>query len=131
MSNFALDIAASGMRAAEMRLTVAAGNIANMNTPGYIAVEPGEDRSAYALRVARAASGGGTAAQAASSGRPLALQYDPTSLNADENGMVAASNVDVSGEMSQLLIAKMDYKSNAAVVKTARDLHKTLLDAMR
>lgn len=41
-----------------------------------------------------------------------------------------AENVDIAGEMVNVLQAKNDFKANTMVVETARDMSKALLDIL-
>src|SRR5262245_3423268 len=92
-------IAISGLIAADLRLQVAASNIANLRSEGPPpgAPNPGDVPPAYsALRVNQTdVVGGGTLATVVA-GSPATVQsYDPSAFFADANGMVASPNVDL------------------------------------
>ena len=55
------------------------------------------------------------------------ITYDPTNPLADENGNVARPNVDLSVEMTNMLIANRTYSSNLRVMEVARDMYKSAL----
>ena len=102
----ALNNAASGLSAAAAEINVTAGNIANLNTPGYQA------RRADLVEL----SGGGVAV--------AGISVDTTPA---ANG---TSNVTLATEMMQLTRAKLLYSANAAVVRTADQMLGTLLDTV-
>jgi flagellar basal-body rod protein FlgC len=56
------------------------------------------------------------------------LAYDPSTLYADSNGMVASPNVDVAGEAVQLLTAHISFAMNAQVMRTQSQMMRSLLD---
>jgi flagellar basal-body rod protein FlgC len=54
--------------------------------------------------------------------------YDPDAPYADANGLVAAPNVDLAGEVVEALVARYAFAFNAKVMRTASDMTKSLLD---
>lgn len=130
-----MTIAASGMAAASRRLEVAASNIANARTNGAL---PGPDTppdapQPYApLRVDQVEiAGGGTRAQVSEAGTEPVPEYDPSAPYANENGMVAAPNVDITRELVEAAIAKYTFAANAAVMRTGAQMNKAVLDITR
>jgi flagellar basal-body rod protein FlgC len=130
----ALSIAASGMAAASFRLEVSAGNIANMLSTGPLPTATGPSATSHPpayvpLRVNQVAvAGGGTAATAVPVSPSSVPAYDPTAPYADQNGMVAAPNVDPANEFVQQITARYSFALNAAVVRTDEKMFKSLLD---
>ena len=55
-------------------------------------------------------------------------QYDPTAPFADQNGQVAAPNVDLANEAVQQAIARYEFAANAKVLQVGSQLLKSLLD---
>ena len=96
----ALNIAASGMHAAELRLQAAAANIANMDTPNYAP-----------QRVEQSSRGDG-------------------GVDAKIVNEKAGSSVDPAREFANVLSARLDFAANAMVVsvsaKMAEDLYKAV-----
>ena len=106
----ALNIAASGLAAAATQVDIAAGNIANLNTPGYQSRQP-------------------DLVELSSGGVAVAGTTTDTTTPAP-TGPDGSSNVDVAHEMLQLTRAKLLYSANAAVVRTADQMLGTLLDTV-
>jgi flagellar basal-body rod protein FlgC len=130
-----MSIAASGMAAASLRLQTAASNIANARTTGAL---PGPDTpddapQAYTpLRVDQVEiSGGGTLGRVSPAATERVPEYDPSAPYANEEGMVAAPNVDLGQELIQAMVAKYSFAANAAVMRTAAQMNKAVLDITR
>lgn len=100
-----LTSATSGLRAASLRASSAAGNIANANTPGYEATSVAQ-RTVYS----GSNPGGGTAVQAQLVGSGLAP--------------------DLGQEIIRLLEAENIYRANVEVLNTASELSRQTLDAL-
>jgi len=128
----AFSIASSGLRAASLRLEVSASNVANVLTAGRLPSANGATTAPapYApLRLDQVEiSGGGSVAKVSAVSPGYTASYDPTAPYADANGMVAAPKVDLANELIQQLTAKYTFAANAAVMRTASDMTKTLLD---
>jgi flagellar basal-body rod protein FlgC len=119
------------MNAASLRLNVAARNIANARSNGALpsADAPEDAPQAYVpQRVDQVEIAGGTAARVTSVSPATVPVYDPTASYADENGMVAAPNVDIASELVEVMVAKYTFAANAAVVRAESDMMKSLLD---
>ena len=143
-----LSIATSGLSAASLRLDVAASNIANVLTTGPLPATTGSGASgatgsssnnsnlpaAYVpLQVnqvdqSSGSTPGGTAATVTTVSPSFVAQFDPSAPFADQNGLVAAPNVDLASQFIQLLVAKYDFAANAKVIQTYADTTKSLLD---
>ena len=139
-----LSIATSGLSAASLRLNVAASNIANVLTTGPLptggsqASDGGAGSSSnnsnlpavyVPLQVNQADQpGGGTIATVSAVSPGFVPQSDPGAPFANQDGLVAAPNVDLASEFVQLLTAKYAFAANAKVVQTYYDTTKSLLD---
>jgi flagellar basal-body rod protein FlgC len=127
-----LSIATSGLQAASLRLQVSASNIANMSDTGPLPDAPnaGAFPPAYApQRVDQVdVAGGGTAASVGTVSPSYVSQYDPSAPYADQNGLVAAPNVDLTNEVVQQITARIEFAANARVIKVESEMMKTLLD---
>jgi flagellar basal-body rod protein FlgC len=125
-----LSISASGMNAAATRLEASAGNIANVSSSGPLP-DAGGATTAYApVTVTQSdVRGGGVAARIVQAADPYVAAYDPASPNADDKGMVAAPNVDMTGELVNVMTARLSYQASAKTMKVASDMLKTTLDA--
>lgn len=123
-------IAVSGLKVANLRLQVAASNIANSLSIGPLpdAANAEDFPAAYsALRVNQTdAAGGGTSATVATI--TPATVYEPTAPFADDNGMVAGPNVDLANELVQLLVARYTFAANAQVIRADAQMSASLLN---
>ena len=128
MSAFAMfDVAGSALSAQSLRLNLTASNLANMHNVA------GEPDAVYRSRQAvfRASQGDFRDAMAAAGVQILGViesdaapveRYDPGHPQADEQGLVYASNVNAMEEMANMISASRSYQSNLEVVNTAKDL---------
>jgi flagellar basal-body rod protein FlgC len=127
-------IAVSGMNAAARRLEVSASNVANVTSTGALpnadGTAPAGAPQAYApLELVQTASaGGGTQTSVATITPPTTAAYDPQAPFANQDGLVAAPNVDLAQEMIGQLIASYTFTANATVLKADNRMTRTLLD---
>lgn len=120
-----LGIPASGMRVYRTWLDAISDNVSNVST-----ISP-TDRAAYQERfvVARAAQGGGVVVEAARFGDPDGrLLYDPNHPLADEAGFVRAPDMDLTDQMTSMIIAQRAYQANVTVFERARDAYLRALE---
>ena len=129
-------IAVSGMNAAAQRLDVAASNVANAFTTGALpaangAVPAGVPQAYTALQVDQtAAAGGGTQATVTAANPSYVAAYSPQDPFANQDGLVAAPNVDMSQEVVGQMIASYSFSANAAMLKAGDRMTTTLLDTL-
>lgn len=129
-------IALSGMNAATRRLEVSASNVANsMSTgalPGADGTVPAGTPQAYApLQIVQTASAdGGTQTSVTTVNPPSVAMSDPLAPFANQDGLVAAPNVDISQEMVNQMIASYSFAANAKVLTADDRMTKTLIDTM-
>jgi len=141
-------IATSGLSAASLRVSVAASNIANVNTTGPLPASGGSSTSAGAgssgiaptfpaglgpLRVDQVSQSsgstpGGTVATVSAVSPSYIAQSDPSAPFANEDGLVAAPNVDLAGEFVELATAKYSFIANAKVIQAYAETTESLLD---
>jgi flagellar basal-body rod protein FlgC len=106
-------IAASGMRAAELRLNVAAYNIANVSTGGSTDAPADAAAAFQPLRVDQTTTaGGGTAAT-------VRAQFPNDAL----------PSVDLASEAIEVVTARYTFAANVGVMRSVAQLQKVLLDA--
>jgi flagellar basal-body rod protein FlgC len=126
MSTFSLlGIPASGMRTYRTWIDAISDNVANVST-----LRP-TDQAAYQERfvVARAAQGGGVVVEGVQFGDPQGrLVYDPNNPIADANGLVRAPDMDLTDQMTSLVIAQRAYQANVTVFERARDAYLRALE---
>jgi flagellar basal-body rod protein FlgC len=132
-----------------LRLNVAASNIANVLTTGPLpatggpgasgggAVSSSNNSNLPAVYVplqvnqvdrSSGSTPGGTVATVSAVSPGFVPQYDPSAPYANQDGLVAAPNVDLASEFVQLLTAKYAFAANAKVVQTYHDTTKSLFD---
>lgn len=125
----AIGIAGTGATVYRKWLDAVSDNIANLNT-----VRPTSEAAYQEKRViAEPMPGGGvqvagTAAGSSAEGR---LVYEPTHPLADANGYVRYPDVDLSSEMTQLIMAQRGYQANLSSVDRAREAYQAALQLGR
>ena len=123
----------SGMQAANLRSTAAANNIANMSSDGALPV-PGQPANTpvpyQPVQVEQTATGatGGTAATVTPVSPAFVARYDPSAAYANNQGQVAAPNVDVMNEILNIAMAKTDFTANADVAGAVNQMVKQLFE---
>jgi flagellar basal-body rod protein FlgC len=125
----ALDAAVSGATVSRVWLDAISDNVANINTIRGTDQEPFRARMVVVNENARKlgeAGGVRTIRIEERTGEPEML-YDPSHPLADENGNVLRPNVDMSVEMTNLLIANRTYQSNLRVIEIARATYQSAL----
>lgn len=130
----ALSIALSGLRAQTTRLAATASNIANASTGGTV---PSADPSAPASTLYTpvtvefsAQAGGGVSAQVRPDPNAYSVIYDPSSVHANADGLVAVPDVDLAEQLVNLIETKAAYKANVSVIKTQDEILGDLLDTI-
>ena len=129
-------IAVSGMIAATRRLEVSASNVATIESTGALPLASGTAPAgapqAYVpLRLIQTESAGGGTQTRVSTITPSSIAIsDPQAPFANQDGQVAAPNVDISQEMVEQMLASYSFAANAAVMKADDGMTKTLIDTM-
>jgi len=129
-------IALSGMNAAARRMEVSASNIANIRSTGALPnaddTSPAGAPRAYVpiALVQTASAGGGTRTAVAAVTPPTTAVSDPQAPFANQSGLVAAPNVDLSREIVGQMIASYSFAANAQVLKADNRMTQTLLDTL-
>lgn len=133
------DISAAGMDVQQLRLQVAASNIANARTtsaPGTAPYQP------LTVVVRASAPGTGAPGEALSAGalaRPFAQAivplnvapkrvYEPGNPDADKDGFISVPGVDPIGSMLDLLEISRSYEANLRAFDITRNLMQRTLD---
>jgi flagellar basal-body rod protein FlgC len=127
-------IALSGMSAATRRLDVSASNIANAMSTGALpnadgTLPAGAPRAYAPLELVQTASaGGGTQATVTTTTPSTIAVSDPQAPFANQNGLVAAPDVDLSQEMVGQMLASYSFAANATVLKAYDRMTNALLN---
>jgi flagellar basal-body rod protein FlgC len=133
MSNIST-IALSGMNAATRRLDVSASNVANVMTTGALpnadgTVPAGAQQAYDPLELVQTASAGGGVQTSVTTAKPSTIAVsDPQAPFANQNGLVAAPNVDLAQELVGQMLASYSFAANATVMKADNRMTETLLD---
>lgn len=128
MSTTIASIALSGLQAATTRANGAASNIANRNTSGRVSEEGAYSGYSALATDQSARAGGGVSASLSPVDPAFVLAVDPSDPNANDDGVVgipAGSDID---DVVELQRAQHAYEANAAVLRTADELSRSLLD---
>ena len=124
----AIGVAGTGLTVYRKWIDAISDNLANVNT-----VRPtGEEAFRTRYVVAEPMAGGGTQvagiALGSAEGR---LVYEPQHPLADAEGYVRYPDIDMSSQMTQLIMAQRGYQANAAVVDRAREAYQAALQIGR
>jgi flagellar basal-body rod protein FlgC len=115
-----MDASASGLAAERLRLDVVANNIANIdttNTPG------GGPYRREVVYFEQAAGGQGVVvAGIGTDPSPLPVKYDPTSPDANAQGLVRLPNVNLTSEMVDMLAAARAYEANVTAFDDGKQM---------
>lgn len=126
----AIGVAGTGMTVYRKWLDAISDNLANMST-----VRPTSE-AAFQARYVVARSiedgpGGVQVAGVALGNAEGRLVYEPGHPLADAEGYVRYPDIDMSSQMTQLIMAQRGYQANAAVVDRARDAYQAALQIGR
>lgn len=127
------DVAGSGMSAQTVRLNTVASNMANAE------VVSGSEEGAYharqpvfsAVMDAMGANGASVPVQVTGvteSRAPVSREYSPQHPQADADGYIYLSNVNMIEEMANMISASRSYQSNVEAANTSKQL---LLETLR
>ena len=109
----AISTAVSGLRANSLGVAVAANNIANVATPGFV-----PDRVATVSVVTGPSSSAGG----------VTASVQPSMLLASAS--VDQPNVDLAGEFTRMIQAKAAYAQSLALIRTGEQMLKQRFDEM-
>jgi flagellar basal-body rod protein FlgC len=135
--NGTLGIALSGLAAETRRIDASASNVANARVTGALPGKDGvtEGRAPYvpvASTQGDVRTGDGQGAGVRSGVKPLStpvvVEYDPSSSDANAEGMVGAPNVDYGTEVSQQILGSRAYSANLSVVRATDEMTRDLLN---
>ena len=129
----AIDAASSGASLSRVWLDAISDNVANINTVRPAGEEPFRAR----MLVARSVDGDNGVGQGVAAagviskpGQPVRT-FEPGHPMADAEGYVTRPLVDLTEEMTNLLIASRTYQANLSVVDRARDAYLAALQIGR
>ena len=135
------DIAGSGMSAQSVRLNATASNLANADS--VAATPEAAYRAKHPVFQAIEPATAGTPSPAGNPGAAVRVagviesvdaperRYQPGHPLADAEGYVRYPDIDMSSQMTQLIMAQRGYQANAAVVDRAKETYMAALQIGR
>jgi len=133
MSMFKIfDTAASGMSAQSLRLNLVASNMANVDSISSSADETYRARQPVFKAMLNQLNSndpvvGVHMAGVVESQAPLQMEYAPDHPQANEEGYIFRSNVNMVEEMANMISASRSYQSNVEVVNATKQLMSATL----
>lgn len=135
MSNV-FSIAVSGMNAAIARLSNAATNIVNVSSTGQLPSAENEKATSFAPMdvVSLSNSSGDNILGVRTTLVPREPSYivarDESSPDANEQGLIAAPNIDLTAEIVNSMFAEIAYKASAKLIAVEKRNQETLIDTL-
>ncbi len=128
-----LGIPASGVSTMKTWIDAIAHNVANMNDVVRTSERAFQSQYVFANAVPGSFGSGGIGGgvrvgSIQQSDGDGVLVFDPNNPLADENGLVRRANVDLSEQMTNLIIAQRAYSANVTVFERARDAYRQALE---
>ncbi|MCA8976657.1 MAG: flagellar basal body rod protein FlgC [Planctomycetes bacterium] len=132
------DIATAGLRAELQRSEIVSANLVNMHRTGNADKAPYRRQIAMFEEVLDAAvqDRGGIGGSGARIGRiaedqtPFPTFYQPGHPDADENGMVLGSNVELFQELADMQVISRSVDANLAAMRTYRSMLQNVVQNM-
>jgi flagellar basal-body rod protein FlgC len=132
----AISIALSGLMAQSRRVAVSANNIANIATVGVLPTEESPASTVYKplsvsyLALTAGGKVGGVSTTVTEDQNGYSPVFDPASVYANSEGLIAVPNIDFTKEFVNLMQSKSAFKANLSVLKTEKEMLGELLDAL-
>jgi flagellar basal-body rod protein FlgC len=120
-----LGVSGAGMSAMSQALDIISQNISNAETTR---TPEGGPYKRKVVVFQKDANGGVRPAQVVEDTRPGSEDYDPGHPDADANGFVKRSNVDINTEIVDLMIARRVHEANATVFQAAKAMLRRAID---
>jgi flagellar basal-body rod protein FlgC len=128
------DIAGSGMTAQSVRMNTVASNLANAQTSASSEAEAYKAKQAVFQTVQQQASGdlaeasnGVEVVEIVESNAPADKRYEPDHPDADAEGYVYYSNVNVVEEMANMIAASKAFNAEVEVMNTTKSMLQRVL----
>jgi len=132
--NFAMDLAAQGMKAQSMRMRVISQNIANSETTSLEAGGDPYRRQTLSFRnqLDRSTGVNNVVVEGVrNDDSDFVLKLDPSHPAADENGYVKMPNVNPLVEMMDMREAQRSYEANLGIIDMSRTMLMRTIDLLR
>ena len=135
MSFSTISSALSGMRAAAAQAQASASNIANAMTTGAVpgsATAKGsavyQPESVVQYDIGNGNEAGEVGYRVTRDPSAYTQSYDPNSVSANAEGMVATPRVDLGAEMVKITEARLQYAMATRVVRAAANMQRAAID---
>ncbi len=126
----AIGIAQSGLTVHRTWLDAVSDNLSNVST--VRSTDEAAFRARYVVAQETPGAQGGSRVVAAAFGDPEGrLVYEPDHPLADAEGYVRYPDIDMSAQMTELIMAQRGYQANAAVVDRAKETYTAALQIGR
>jgi flagellar basal-body rod protein FlgC len=125
------NLAVQGLRSEGLRLNVATQNIANANTVRTDDTEAYVRKEVILTSDEEALDGLGIEQVVRDQRHPFKRVYNPAHPNADQQGFVTMSNVEVPMELINMMSASRAYQANVASIKRYQDMVNSTLELRR
>jgi flagellar basal-body rod protein FlgC len=121
-------ISGSGLYVNRKWMDALSDNIANLNTATSTDKPAFQERFIQATAANVGGSGGGVTVSGVQLGSAEGrITYDPTNPLADKNGNVKLPDMNLSDQMTNLIIAQRGYEANLNSIQRARDAYQAAL----
>jgi len=126
----AIGIASTGLTVHRKWLDAVSDNLANVSTVRPTSEAAFQQKYVVAQEITSGDGGVQVAGvlQGSAEGR---LVYEPANPLADKDGYVRYPDIDMSSQMTQLIMAQRGYQANAAVVDRAKETYQAALQIGR
>ncbi len=126
------NIAGSGMTAQNVRMNTVASNLANANTTASSEAEAYKAKQAVFRTIQQEVSGGQSSpgvevSEIVESDAPVDMRYEPGHPDANEEGYVFYSNVNVVEEMANMIAASKTFSAEVEVMNTTKSMIQKVL----
>ncbi len=121
----AIDTAGTGVTLGRTWLDAVSDNIANLNTVRRGGEEP--FRARLVVAQSRPGTDGVKVAGVELKGGEPQMVYDPDNPLADAEGYVTRPQVDLSEEMTHMVVSQRLYQANLSMMQQARDTYQSAL----
>ena len=122
----ALDAASTGVQLGRVWMDATANNVANVNTVRPAGQPPFRAQEVVASSLPGLA--GVTVSGIVAEGGAPDVVYDPENPLADANGNVTRPKVDLTTEMTNMMLSTRLYQANLSVMKQAEESYRSALD---
>lgn len=123
----AIGVAGTGMTVTRKWMDAISDNISNINDVRSTSEDAFQARYVQAREITSGDGGVQVAATVLSGKTEGRIVNDPTNPLADADGNVKMPDIDLSSQMTQLIMAQRGYQANAAVVDRAKAAYEAAL----